>query len=160
MDSQRVIKHLEEQQARITMLLHGARDLLASGHPTAVLRWQLVRALREYQLFKHREIFDPLAGSLNPQLADLACGMKMRCIATCNAYGDHVQRWSNGAAVGKRSAARAATWHRFAIRLLSAELWPYFSTSSSPKITRELLRRSSSSRWIASPVMPTAATMR
>lgn len=122
MDSQRAIKHLEEQQARITMLLHGVRDLLASGHPTAVLRWQLVRALREYQLFKHREIYDPLAGSLNPQLADLACGMKMRCIATCNAYGDHVQRWSKGPAAGERSAARVARWYRYARRLLSVEL--------------------------------------
>lgn len=104
MDSQRAIKQLEEQQARITMLLHAARDLLASGQPgsgtaLAALRWQLMRALREYQLFKHREIFDPLAGSSDPQLADLARGMKTRCIATGDAYGDHVQRWSNGAAV-------------------------------------------------------------
>jgi hypothetical protein len=104
MESQRAIAHLEEQQARITMLLDAARDLLASEQPDrgtalAALRWQLVRALREYQLFKHREIFDPLAGSPHPRLSDMARSMKTRCISVGDTYGAHVQRWSNGAAV-------------------------------------------------------------
>lgn len=103
MDSQRAIERLEEQQAKIITLLASAGTLLGEERPDSVsalatLRWRLVRTMREYQLFKHFEIFDPLAASSNTCLADIAQGMKARCVAIGEEYAAHVQRWSNGTA--------------------------------------------------------------
>ena len=103
MDSQRAIERLEEQQARIVTLLASASALLGeeqrdSVSALATLRWRLVRTMREYQLFKHFEIFDRLAASSNTQLAEIARGMKGRCVAIGEEYAAHVQRWSNGTA--------------------------------------------------------------
>ncbi|WP_419825373.1 hypothetical protein [Sphingomonas sp.] len=54
----------------------------------------MVRLLREYQLFKHGEIFDPtIAGGTARQVA-LARELKARCIAAGERYAEHSKRWS------------------------------------------------------------------
>lgn len=118
MDGKRAMRRLEAHQEDIAALLCEARKLLGagatdSGKAIAALRWQLVRALREYQLFKHQEIFDPLAASPDLLISNMASRMKVRCIAIGDAYAVHVQRWSDGtatnASVAYVSEARAVT---------------------------------------------------
>lgn len=90
-----------EFHGQIASLLADAEQTLVEGGPErtrrlALLRWQLVRTLRSYQLFKHLEIFDPLIGGGTTAASRLAREMKDRCCATGTAFEDHVRRWSSG----------------------------------------------------------------
>lgn len=99
MEADRALSRLGEYQRRIAHIIVAARDALAgdsaSGQKTvAGARWELVRILREYQLFKHTEIFDPLIAYGDSVRATNASRLKTRCIDLGQSYGDHVQRWS------------------------------------------------------------------
>jgi len=73
----------------------------------AALRWRLVRLLREYQLFKHTEIFDPIIrGDRASRSAD-AGRLKAACEETGAAYNDHIRRW-NLSGTGETSPDYAA----------------------------------------------------
>ena len=73
----------------------------------ATLRWQLMRALRAYQLFKHGEVFEPLIQCGDPAISAAARNLKERCIAIGEDYTVFVTRWSGGAA--------ALAWHKYRI---------------------------------------------
>lgn len=65
----------------------------------AQIRWQLLRVLREYQLFKHNEIFDPLIAANRTELAMMAKRLKAACIAAGEAYQAHTIRWTEQGAL-------------------------------------------------------------
>lgn len=99
MESRRALDRLREQQGEIAALLAAVRAALAASDPRArealaSHRWQAVKLLRGYQLFKHTEIFDPMSRHPDRLRADRAVRMKARCLETGQAYTDHVQRWS------------------------------------------------------------------
>lgn len=60
----------------------------------AHLRWQLLRLLREYQLFKHGEIFDPLLRAGDENRRAQAASLKSRCIAMAAVVSEHSRRWT------------------------------------------------------------------
>ena len=67
----------------------GNRDVASLGQA----RWQAARALRQYQLFKHGRIFDPIAASQDFR-ALKARQMKEDCISFGDAFHKYVLRWS------------------------------------------------------------------
>lgn len=104
MDRARALAALGEHQSTIAALLRQSRERLdldqaANAASLAALRWQLMRALRAYQLFKHRVIFDPAAKSGNAAEALRAAAMKERCLAIGEVFTEHVKRWSDGRAI-------------------------------------------------------------
>lgn len=99
MHTEHVIAHLQQHQREIEASLREGQALLADGNALqlkaiALVRWQLMRALRAYQLFKHTEIFNPIIASGAPSRAREAEELKQRCIVIGEAYREHVQRWS------------------------------------------------------------------
>jgi hypothetical protein len=65
------------------------RDVAALGQS----RWELARALREYQLFKHSRIFDPLERCQDYR-AVKAQRMKAECIRVGEEFRKYVLKWS------------------------------------------------------------------
>ncbi|WP_375390762.1 hypothetical protein [uncultured Sphingomonas sp.] len=72
------------------MLAHDVRDVPG----LARARWALVRALTAYQLFKHREVFDPMLAKARPAEAHRLAEMKRTCTAMGEAFRLYVQKWS------------------------------------------------------------------
>ena len=72
-------------------------------------RWEMVRRLREYQLFKHNEIFDPAIKYGTIYHVNLACRMKTMCEQANDFFLEYVRRWS--------SAAVAAEWEAYQTEL-------------------------------------------
>ena len=108
-DSKRAFQFLVDHQARVAELLDRSKASLAPDQPAdfvaiAAIRWNLMRVLRAYQLFKHQEIFDPLARSGDDAIASEAEVMKQRCVAVGVAYITHADRWSHGAAISEWDA--------------------------------------------------------
>jgi len=66
------------------------RDLAALGEA----RWELARALREYQLFKHSRIFDPIASAHDGRTIKAQC-MKAECIRVGEAFRAYILKWSS-----------------------------------------------------------------
>jgi hypothetical protein len=71
-----------------------ARNDASSAKALALIRWELMRHLRAYQLYKHTRIFDPLIASSSPSRSGAAADLKSRCIELSSAYEAHVKRWS------------------------------------------------------------------
>lgn len=99
MTPDRVLATLSSYQAQIRALLDQAEAILTLptselAEQAAQLRWQLLRVLRAYQIFKHAEIFDPLLRDATPSRARLAADMKARCTAIGEAYIGHTQEWT------------------------------------------------------------------
>lgn len=92
------LARLDEHQATILDIMRrGERMLRAPDRDAAGLargRWELARALLAYQGFKHREIFDPIAGLGAPGHADTARRLKVECVATGDAFRAYIARWS------------------------------------------------------------------
>jgi hypothetical protein len=86
-----------ELQDRILAIVARAEALLRSDtRDVAALgkaRWEVARALREYQLFKHNRIFDPL-GSGPDYRAIRARRMKAECIRVGEEFRQYVLKWS------------------------------------------------------------------
>ena len=66
----------------------------------AKARWELTRALRTYQIFKHTEIFDPAIAHGTPERAAAAREMKARCVSMSDAFHAYLLRWSREDVVG------------------------------------------------------------
>jgi hypothetical protein len=99
LETDRALARLAEYQRQVMEILAEARRSESGdyGPPIEALaraRWELVRLLREYQLFKHVEIFDPLIRAGEGLRADTARSLKTRCLELAAAYSDHVRRWS------------------------------------------------------------------
>jgi len=71
-------------------------DNLSSLSSLSARRWQMVRLLREYQIFKHSRIFDPAIAKGSPSEIAAAQEMKINCIAMGNAFTAYVKIWSSG----------------------------------------------------------------
>ena len=65
------------------------RDVAALGNA----RWEVTRALREYQIFKHTRIFDPLE-KCGDHRAFQARRMKAECIRVGEEFRRYVLKWS------------------------------------------------------------------
>ena len=68
----------------------------ARARALALVRWELMRRLRAYQLFKHIELFGPFIRGDDPEKARSADAMKVRCTGIGEAYTAHVGKWSAG----------------------------------------------------------------
>ena len=71
-------------------------DNLSSLSTLSARRWQMVRLLREYQIFKHSRIFDPAIAKGSPSEIEAAQEMKINCIAMGNVFTSYVKTWSSG----------------------------------------------------------------
>lgn len=77
------------ERTEALLLDRTARDIGALGSA----RWELARALREYQLFKHSCIFDPLEQRRDPRAFEARI-MKADCIRFGEEFLAYVLRWS------------------------------------------------------------------
>jgi hypothetical protein len=107
------LHRLDLLQLRIVALLDHATEMVAkppeqAREPLAKARWALARILREYQVFKHTEIFDPAIRHGGEQHAEQARIMAARCIATGKAFTDHVIRWGSQDVVAQWTTYRPA----------------------------------------------------
>jgi hypothetical protein len=71
------------------ILRSDSRDVAALGN----CRWEAARTLREYQLFKHSRIFDPLE-RVQDYRAIKARRMKADCIRVGEEFRAYVLKWS------------------------------------------------------------------
>ena len=71
------------------ILRSGTRDVAALGQT----RWEVARTLREYQLFKHSRIFDPIERAQDYR-ALRARQMKAECIRVGEEFRQYVLTWS------------------------------------------------------------------
>lgn len=100
-DQQRVDRLLEHQAGIRANMDRAARLLAIGGTPDmaalARLRWELVRLLAAYQMFKHREIFDPhIAGGAADRVRT-ARALKADCLALGEEVRRFVTQHSSGA---------------------------------------------------------------
>ena len=100
MQTMDALTRLADHQERILAQIDRARalvdlDPVAARDPLARSRWGLTRLLREYQLFKHREIFDPVIAGGDEARARLARRMKAACLAAGQDYVSYVAQWSS-----------------------------------------------------------------
>lgn len=108
------VLRMREYHAQLSHLLdrssHAIAEDEAGNVALAGLRWQLVRALREYQLFKHTEIFDPLIRNVAADRVRDATSMKDRCEQIGAQYNSFIKAWHLGnggpSSSGYRAAAR------------------------------------------------------
>ena len=105
----RALERLHGHQSEILSIMSGAEPLLSdpAKRDVAALaraRWNLVRALTAYQLFKRHEVFDPLLAKARPADAYRLLRMRRACTDLGDAFRGHVQKWS-GRNVDAESAA-------------------------------------------------------
>jgi hypothetical protein len=93
------VAHMQQASA----VLEGAGA--ADAATLAMLRWQYVRLLTEFDAFKQREIFEPALRSASPDKAALASELQAECTAIGQAFRAYVLEWS---AVDKH-----AQWHLY-----------------------------------------------
>lgn len=90
-------RFIELQDRILAIAVRGEAALLASGdHDVATLsqmRWEIARALREYQLFKHTRIFDPIERQPDHR-APQARRMKAECVRVGEEFRNYVLKWS------------------------------------------------------------------
>ncbi len=108
------LDRLEEHQDRIVGLIGEARHAVLGPVATAReelarVRWQMLRAMREYQIFKHSEIFDPVIASPDALRVASARRLKTSCIAASERYRQHTLRWS--------TQGIAAAWPAYVLAL-------------------------------------------
>jgi hypothetical protein len=112
MDADAIAQQFQAHQDAVLTLLDRGCLRRADGVPdpdaVARTRWELVRALRTYQLFKHRCVFDPAIASGDPVRADLARTLKERCLLMDAAYRDHAQRWTGSGVIDRWAEYRTA----------------------------------------------------
>jgi hypothetical protein len=111
-----MIDELKAHQEKVLSIM--ARSFAMIEKPgaldTGVLgqnRWELMRTLRAYQIYKHVFIFDPAIASGTPGRASHAAAMKARCEAMGAAYQAHTLQWSASSVVEREAEYRAATRH-------------------------------------------------
>jgi hypothetical protein len=110
------LRILCDYQARIRAQIASDRALLdAEGEAArpvlAQRRWILARLLREYQLFKHVELFDP-ALARDDRLGVVA-RLKTRCTAIGDRFAAYLACWTSPAIDGHWTHYAAATHRMF-----------------------------------------------
>ena len=106
MNRRGLLERLQEHQDGILTIMQGAEPMLndpASRDVTGLARarWTLMRALTAYQLFKHREIFDPAISRQLLGEAGRAERMKRACTVAGDAFRAHVTAWSGTDVAGR-----------------------------------------------------------
>ncbi len=112
MDISNALARLHSHQRRALDLLVRGADALdsAAGDQQALsMRPDLAAVLRDYQIFKHEEIFDPAVASGGAERAALGRAMKVECIAAGETYRLHVQQWKPDAIAADPANYRAAS---------------------------------------------------
>lgn len=99
MRSEQALTRLQEHQSRAAEILGRAQAALAGSQDVesarlAQMRWELMRVLRDYQLFKHTEIFNPVIQTGTPAEAKTAAQLKDRCVGIAALYADHARKWT------------------------------------------------------------------
>lgn len=126
MDTRRALALLEDHQAALLSLIGGAHAMLDLSPEDARLelarlRWEALRRLRAYQIFKHGEIFDPLLASGSVDQRRAAGRMKERCLAMGERFVRYVNRW------GIDDAAAEWDEYRIAVRLMTDALMKHIA---------------------------------
>ncbi|MFW2829235.1 hypothetical protein [Sphingomonas sp. ID0503] len=91
-------KHLAAYQHRIIDIVGRAEavigaDTRPSSQALGKLRWDLARAMNEYQVFKHSRIFDP-AIAAGGERGSAASRMREACMAIGSEYRLYVAAWN------------------------------------------------------------------
>lgn len=107
------LAQLDAYQLRVQELTQASRqfirrDAAAAQPDLAHTRWQLLRVLREYQLFKHNEVFDPLIAASRPELVAMASRLKAACMRAAEDYRLHTLHWSEHGAADRWEEYQAA----------------------------------------------------
>jgi hypothetical protein len=130
MNAARLLPELDRHQAAILSHFDEVGQLVA-GPPDLACpalsrrRWELVRMLRAYQLFKHHELFDPAIRNGNPAEAAAASRMKARCTGMGDTVSAYVRHWSCADVAGawaEYSRATGALVHRLRAHLARERL--------------------------------------
>jgi hypothetical protein len=113
MEASRRLERLVAYQETLLERIAAGEALLEQGPMQAApllakSRWEMVRLLREYQLFKHREIFDPAILGPSRRIAALATAARDWCRQASERYETHVTRWSETGIAGDWDAYRMA----------------------------------------------------
>ncbi|MFS0771796.1 hypothetical protein [Sphingomonas sp. 1P08PE] len=110
MDSNEPLDRLHDHQRRaLDILARGAAALDAGlDRERTDLRAEMADVLRDYQIFKHEEVFDPAVSSGSAERAMLGRAMKIECIAAGEAFRTHSMRWKDEAIVADPANYRAA----------------------------------------------------
>lgn len=95
-----ILTRLEDHQARATAMMDAAARILEANRAEDApemgrARWGMMRLLTEYQMFKHREIFDPAIRSGSPEAQRAAREMKAQCIAVGEEFRAYVAKWAS-----------------------------------------------------------------
>jgi hypothetical protein len=155
------LTRLHDHQSRILVQIDGAVAMLGMDPdtarlPLARLRWTMVRMLRAYQLFKHGEIFEPVAAHGDADQRARARQMREACIAAGERFAAHVARWSC------RDVVSAWSEYQPALRSAAADLRSHIAQERR-QIERLLAgsvrtRRPTTQAPTAAATAPTAAT--
>ncbi len=121
MQTERALQELDAHHVRLLSHIDAAERLVTlsadqAQHRLARSRWELVRLLQAYQVFKHSEIFDPAIRSGSPPHVRAAVGMKAACIAAGEQFHAYVRDWSS------RDVAAAWEEYRPAMLAMTATL--------------------------------------
>ena len=104
-----LIRHQSEALVIIT-----SATALVEGEPAAVraplskTRWTLIRKLREYQMFKHVEIFDPAIARGTPAQSAAAQRLRANCVALATDFESYIRFWSAQDTVAQWSCYKPA----------------------------------------------------
>lgn len=112
MNGRDLLDQLSQHQEKITAIVARAEILIiAPGTPDIMAigkaRWEMLRQMREYQLFKHMMIFDPIL-TANASGAGLAREMKEECTALGDAFRAYMIEWSTVSVIDNIAAYRTA----------------------------------------------------
>lgn len=93
-----LLARLHRHQDNILAMMRTAEPLLRNASLRDVpalsrARWALMRALTEYQLFKHNEIFDPAIAGAVLGSAQRADRLKRACITVGDEYRAYATKW-------------------------------------------------------------------
>ena len=99
---QQILDHLTQAVALVGGEPEHARVPLAKS------RWETVRLLREYQMFKHREIFEPAIAFGSPQQRAVAERMKQACLALTAELETYARRWGGTDVVSEWASYKPA----------------------------------------------------
>ncbi|MDP1025707.1 hypothetical protein Q5H91_00635 [Sphingomonas sp. KR1UV-12] len=99
----------EHQRRALNVLTRVSEAIDAERDQASIdLRAEMAVVLRDYQIFKHEDVFDPAISSGSAERVDLGRKMKIECIGAGEAVRSHLQRWKEGAVAADPATYRAA----------------------------------------------------
>ena len=99
----RLLERLEEHQRGILTIMDAGEAMIGACDVSGIarIRWTLVRALTAYQLFKHRDIFDPAIAGERRADSLRAERLKMACLTLGDDFRGFVQKWGSADVAGQ-----------------------------------------------------------